>query len=230
MASTSDIVTPVAGLETLIVARDQAPRIEDHALIGDMRTAALVTKDGSLDWLCLPDFDSDACFAALLGTANNGHWTIAPAVPILNVRRRYRKDTLILETDFVTEVGIVRLIDFMPPRREREHSHVCRSIRCITGTVPMRSELLPRLAFGRAAPRILTIDGTTKLFAGPDALYLRGGPTSGPPSLTAEFLVPEGSVVSYSLSHGPSHEGPPRAEDVAQAERATEEFWTRWSS
>src|SRR5215471_10351695 len=205
------------------VASETAPRIEDHALIGDMRSAALITKDGTLDWLCLPAFDSDACFAALLGTADNGRWTISPTVPVKAIRRRYRNDTLILETDFVTEGGTLRLVDFMPPRRGREHSQVCRSLKCIEGTVPVRSEVSPRLAFGRAVPRILSMDGATKLFAGPDALYLRGGPTSGPPSLTAEFLVSEGNEISYSLSHGPSHEEPPRAEDVAQAERATEE-------
>jgi GH15 family glucan-1,4-alpha-glucosidase len=225
----------MTGLEPAIVARDSAhpisaPRIEDHALIGDMRTAALVTKAGSLDWLCLPDFDSDACFASLLGTANNGHWTIAPAVPVSNVQRRYRKDTLILETDFVTEVGMVRLIDFMPPRRGREHSHVCRSVRCIKGTVPVHSEVLPRLAFGRAVPRILGMDGTTKLFAGPDALYLRGGPRPGSPALEAEFTLSEGDEVSFLLSYASSYEEQPRAEDVALAERATEDFWTRWSA
>jgi|SRR5215471_4934136 len=212
------------------VASETAPRIEDHALIGDMRTAALIAKDGTLDWLCLPAFDSDACFAALVGTADNGRWTISPTVPVEEIRRRYRKETLILETDFVTEAGTLKLVDFMPPRRGREHSLVCRSLKCIHGAVPVRCEVSPRLAFGRAVPRILPMDGATKLFAGPDALYLRGGPTSGSPSLTAEFLVPEGSEVSYSLCHGLSYEEPPRAEDVAQAERATEEFWTRWSA
>ena len=206
------------------------PRIEDHALIGDMRTAALVTKDGALDWLCLPEFDSDACFAALLGTASNGHWTIFPKIPVTEVRRGYRKDTLILETDFITDEGTVRLIDFMPPRQGRECSQVCRSIRCISGTVPMRSELAPRFAFGRAVPLILPMDGTTKLFAGPDALYLRGGPTDGPPSLVAEFLLSEGAEVSYSLNYGPSYEVPSCEEDISQAERDTEEFWTGWCS
>src|SRR4030095_225288 len=91
-------------------ASERAPRIEDHALIGDMRTAALVTKDGSIDWLCLPAFDSDACFAALVGSTDNGRWTIAPTVPVTEVRRRYRKDTLILETDLITATGTVRLI------------------------------------------------------------------------------------------------------------------------
>jgi GH15 family glucan-1,4-alpha-glucosidase len=195
-----------------------------------MRTAALVTKDGSIDWLCLPAFDSDACFAALLGTANNGRWRIAPTVPVNEVQRRYRKDTLILETDFVCEAGTIRLIDFMPPRRGREHSHVCRILRCIQGTVPVRSEVSPRLAFGRAVPRILQMDSATKLFAGPDALYLRGGPADGPPALVAEFPLSQGDEVWYSLSYGLSYEEPPCLEDVALAERTTEEFWARWGA
>lgn len=230
MADTSYVRTRSSRASLPGVAPEPTVRIEDHALIGDMRTAALVTKEGSIDWLCLPAFDSDACFAALLGTTNNGHWTIAPTIPVRETRRRYRKDTLILETDFVTEAGTVRLVDFMPRPRGRQYSQVCRSLRCLRGTVPMRSELSPRLAFGRAVPRILPIDGATKVFAGPDALYLRGGPTDGSPSVKAEFRLSERSEVSYSLTYGPSHEEPPRAEDVAQAERATEEFWTRWCS
>jgi GH15 family glucan-1,4-alpha-glucosidase len=230
VAANSYVETSHARAPKLAVANKPTPRIEDHALIGDMRTAALVTKDGTIDWLCLPAFDSDACFAALVGTADNGLWTISPTMPVRKVQRRYRKDTLILETDFDTESGSVRLVDFMPPRQGREYSQVCRSLRCVKGTVPMRSQVLARLAFGRAVPRILPMDGATQLFAGPDALYLRGGPANEPPSLDAEFLVREGDEVSYSLSYGPSNEGPPRVEDVAQAEHATEDFWTRWCS
>ena len=211
-------------------SREPRPRIEEHALIGDMRTAALVTKGGSIDWLCLPAFDSDACFAALIGTDDNGRWTIAPRTPIKEIRRRYRRDTLILETEFVTDTGTVRLIDFMPPQRGRGYSQVCRALRCINGAVPVRSDLLPRLAFGRAVPRVVATDGSTKLFAGPDALYLHGGPTDGSPSLVADFLLSQGDEVSYSLGYGPSHEEPPRAEDVRAAERATERFWTDWCS
>jgi GH15 family glucan-1,4-alpha-glucosidase len=230
VANTSYVRTPEPRTSPSGVVTEPSPRIEDHALIGDMRTAALVTKGGSIDWLCLPSFDSDACFAALVGTANNGRWTIAPTVPVSEVRRRYRKDTLILETDFITEVGTVRLVDFMPPRHGQEHSQVCRSLRCIKGAVPMRSELSPRLAFGRAVPRVLPMDGATKLFAGPDALYLRGGPIDEAASLVTEFVASVGADVSYSLSYGFSYEEPPRAEDIAQSERATEEFWTRWCS
>lgn len=204
------------------------PRIEDHALIGDLRTAALVARNGTLDWMCVPAFDSDACFAALLGDVTNGCWTIAPSGPVREVRRRYRENTLILETDFVTDVGTARLVDFMPPRGGREASVVCRSIRGLKGSVRMRSEARPRLAFGRAVPRVGAADGTTVLVAGPDALYLRGGPVKGAPALEAEFVVTEGAEVCYSLSYGASHEPPPPAEDVLQAERATEEYWSHW--
>ena len=193
-----------------------------------MRTAALVTSDGTIDWLCLPAFDSDACFAALVGTPENGCWRIAPTIAVSEIRRRYRENTLILETDFVTDAGTVRLVDFMPPPKSREYSVVCRSIRCINGTVPVRSQAYARLAFGRAVPRVLQVDGATSLSAGPDALYLRGGPNPGPPEIDAEFLLSEGAEVSYALSYAPSHEKPPRALDVAQAERATQRFWTRW--
>ncbi len=210
--------------------RSAPPRIEDHALIGNLRTAALVTKNGSIDWLCLPAFDSDACFAELLGNADNGHWTITPTVPVEEVRRRYRENTLILETDFVTSVGTVRLVDFMPPRGLRQDSAVCRRIRCINGRVPMRCEVSPRLAFGRAVPRVIAADGAMTLSAGPDALYLRGGPTEGPPALESEFSLDEGTEAAYSLAYARSYEGPPRPVHVAQAERATENFWRRWCS
>jgi GH15 family glucan-1,4-alpha-glucosidase len=209
---------------------EAAPRIEDHALIGDMRTAALISKDGSLDWLCLPDFDSDACFASLVGTVENGRWKIAPKERVTDVRRRYRKNTLILETDFVTETGMVRLVDFMPPKQDSGYSQICRSIQCIEGSVAMRSEISPRFAFGWAVPRVVPEGGTTKMLAGPDALYLRGGPSKGPPLLMAEFRVSAGEKVSYSLSYGRSYEGTPREEDIIQAERNTEEFWTNWCS
>jgi len=195
-----------------------------------MRTAALVNKHGAIDWLCLPAFDSDACFAALVGNAKNGHWTIAPTLPVREVRRRYRANTLILETDFFTDAGTLRLVDFMPPRHGREQSSICRLIRCIEGNVPVCSEVVPRLAFGRAVPRTVITDGATKAFAGPDALYLRGGPTAAPPSLIANFLLSEGEEVSYTLSFGFSYEAPPRAEDVRHVEQFTESFWTGWCS
>src|SRR3954466_6444788 len=107
---------------------EPAPLIEDHAMIGDLRTAALVTKDGSIDWLCLPAFDSDACFASLVGTQANGRWKISPTVPVIEVRRRYRPDTLMLETELITQGGSVLLTDFMPPRKGDQGSVVCRTV------------------------------------------------------------------------------------------------------
>ena len=208
--------------------REPTPLIEDHALIGDMRTAALVAKDGSIDWMCVPAFDSDACFAALLGTPANGYWKVAPAVPVTSVLRRYRTDTLILETDFVTETGTIRLVDFMPPGDGRDEPQVCRLLRCVEGTVPVRCELSARFAFGRAVPRVVCAEGVTKVYAGPDALYLRGGPVGASPSPVAEFRLSQGEGVWYSLTYGRSYEEPPPEHDVFQAERDTEEFWTRW--
>jgi GH15 family glucan-1,4-alpha-glucosidase len=206
-----------------------SPRIEDHALIGDQHTAALITRKGTIDWLCVPAFDSDACFAALVGNLSNGHWTISPAIQVNKIHRRYRNDTLILETDFLTDQGALRLVDFMA-QRESGYSQVCRIIRCVKGEVLVRSELSPRFAFGYAVPRVTSIEKVTKLFAGPDALYLQGGPTDNAPSPTAEFVVTEGTEVSYTLTYAPSYQSPPSIDEIAEAERGTEDFWIRWNS
>jgi GH15 family glucan-1,4-alpha-glucosidase len=224
--------TPQLGTrgERMIVPEAQTqPLIEDHALIGDTYTAGLVAKNGSIDFLCLPAFDSDACFASLLGTNENGHWTIAPTGEVLEVRRRYRGDTLILETDFVTSSGTLRVIDFMPPRRE--YAHIVRVVECIDGRVPVRAELKPRFAFGFAVPAIMEGRAWTFAFAGPDGLFLRGGPTFGPPALTAHFTLSAGDRIPYVLSWVPSwREEPPPAVDAFEAEQETEAFWKRWTS
>ena len=187
-----------------------APRIEDHALIGDMRTAALVTKEGTIDWLCLPAFDSDACFAALVGTADNGRWTIAPTTPVREIRRRYRKNTLILETEFVTDTGTLRLVDFMPPRQGRQYSQVCRSVRCIAGSV--RGTLGPRAAAG------VRMDGAARRRDGRldddvrrprRALPVRRTRRRGRPRSWRSSSSRTGDEVSYSLSYAPSHEEAP---------------------
>ncbi len=206
------------------------PRIEDHAMIGDMHSAALITKGGTIDWLCLPAFDSDACFAALLGTSENGYWRIAPSDIQAKTLRRYRKDTLILETDFVTETGTVRLVDFMPPWAGRDHSEICRSVECLDGKVPMRSELTPRFAFGRAIPRVVRLREATQALAGPDALYLHGGPTTGAPKPATDFVLSKGDMVSYVLCDARSWEAPPHPSNYARAERETEEYWRIWCS
>ena len=200
-------------------------RIEDHALIGDLRTAALVTRSGSLDWLCLPDFDSDACFAALLGTADNGHWTIAPSSPVRDTRRRYRPDTLILETDFETDDGVLRLIDFMPPRHSPPY--IVRTIVCLRGEVSFRAELAARFAFGRAIPSVTSSGDATKVFAGPDALYLRDG-TGTPPPLVCEQRLSAGERRSYVCTWGRPYQDLPPALDPDAAERQTETYWTDW--
>ncbi len=145
-------------------------RIEDYAMIGDLQTAALVGRDGSIDWLCLPRFDAPACFAALLGKRENGRWKIAPRGKIAGSNRRYREGTLILETDFETDEGAVRLIDFMPPRtREPDLVRIVEGLR---GQVPMRTDLTIRFDYGSIVPWVRRTDTGLQAVAGPDALYI----------------------------------------------------------
>jgi GH15 family glucan-1,4-alpha-glucosidase len=210
---------------------ETTPLIEDHGMIGDMHTAALISKNGTMNWLCLPSFDSDACFAALLGNSENGYWNISPTLPVIEINRNYRKDSLILETEFITEAGVIKLIDFMPLRVGQKSSEICRIIRCTSGSVPVCSNVSARFGFGHAIPLINTINKFTKLFAGPDALYLQGGPTNEAPSVHCEFILKEGQEVSYSLSYGSSYdEVIPAMQNVSKAEEATEKFWTEWCS
>src|SRR4051794_24594548 len=147
-----------------------ASRIEDYALIGDCHTAALVARDGSIDWLCLPHFDSGACFAALLGTPENGRWQLAPAGEITRVHRRYRPDTLILETTFETPTGSVTLVDFMPPHRSE--SRLVRMVTGRTGQVAMQMQLIVRFDYGSIAPWVSKDDTCWRAIAGPDSLVL----------------------------------------------------------
>jgi GH15 family glucan-1,4-alpha-glucosidase len=205
-----------------------APLIEDHALIGDLHTAALVAKDGSIDFLCLPDFDSDAAFASLLGTPANGRWRIAPSEPIRAVRRRYRGRTLILETELVTDGGTIRLIDFMPLRTS--HPHLVRWVEGVQGKVPIRFELQPRFASGYTIPRVSARDGATAALAGPDGLYLRGGKAKEPPPFEAEFTVSEGDSIPFVLTWAPPYEPIPESIDAKVALRQTEVFWEQWAS
>ena len=142
--------------------------IEDYGLIGDLQSAALVSRDGSVDWLCLPRFDSGALFAALIGDAENGHWTIQPAGEFRSTRRQYRGDTLVLETELETDDGAVRLIDFMPPRETKPD--LVRIVEGIRGRVEMRMELVLRFDYGSIVPWVRTLDGTLLAIAGPDAV------------------------------------------------------------
>ena len=145
--------------------------IEDYALIGDCHTSALVGRDGSIDWLCWPRFDSGACFAALLGTPDNGRWSIAPASEVVRAKRAYRDGTLILETELETREGSVRIVDFMPLSEERWD--VVRIVEGVRGTVPMRMELVVRFDYGSIVPWVRRKDGVLSAIAGPDALELR---------------------------------------------------------
>lgn len=226
---------PAVGIESAMAPSraDAGPasvRIEDHALIGDLNTAALVALDGSIDFLCLPDFDSDACFLSLLGTRENGYWKIAPAGPIRAIRRWYRPATLILETEFETETGAVRVVDFMPVRRSLSVApRVVRIVRGVRGDVRMRSELVPRFACGYTVPLVSPHNGSTRAVAGPDALFLR---VSGErhPSFLKDFTVVAGLSVPFDLSWAPPYGSVPIPLDAEAAAMETEDYWRAWVS
>jgi GH15 family glucan-1,4-alpha-glucosidase len=207
-------------------------RIEDYGLIGDCETAALVGRDGSIDWLCWPAFDSDACFAALLGTRKHGRWLIAPADEIKKTSRRYWDNTLILETRFETDDGTVAVIDFMPPRGNA--SDVVRLVRGIAGRVRLRMELVIRFGFGADIPWVKKNPDGSGLLAvcGQDMTVLRTPVETRGEDLTtvADFEVGEGETVPFVLTYGPSHLPVPAPVDPARALQDTEEFWTEWCS
>jgi GH15 family glucan-1,4-alpha-glucosidase len=207
-------------------------RIEDYALIGDLQTAALVGRDGSIDWCCLPRFDSDACFAALLGGPEHGRWSLEPAADVRRIYRRYRAESLVLESTIVTAGGSMRVTDFMPPRRESPN--IVRIVEGLTGRVTVRSELLVRPDFGRFVPWVRERkDGSATAVAGPDAVCLRAGAplrrTDGT-SIAAEFTVQRGDRVPFALTWYPSHRPVPRPLDVDEALAETEEYWAEWIS
>ena len=206
-----------------------AGRIEDYALIGDCETAALVCNDGSIDWLCWPAFDSEACFAALLGDRNNGRWRIAPAGDS-KMSRRYRGETLILETRFETAEGAVTLIDFMPPRGAA--SDVVRLVRGERGRVAMHMELIIRFGFGANVPWVRrTGNGELLAISGPDMTVLRTPIQTHGENMTtvADFIVDAGETVPFVLTYGASHREVPAIIDVDQALRDTESFWSDWA-
>jgi GH15 family glucan-1,4-alpha-glucosidase len=206
-------------------------RIEDYGLIGDCEAAALVGRDGSIDWLCWPAFDSDACFAALLGTRKHGRWLIAPAEEITKSSRRYWDNTLILETCFETANGTVALIDFMPPRGNA--SDVVRLVRGVAGKVKLRMELIIRFGFGADIPWVKrTGDGALLAICGQDMTVLRTPVETRGEDLTtvADFEVSAGETIPFVLTYGPSHLPLPKPIDPAQALEDTEDFWTDWCS
>ncbi|HEX5137883.1 MAG TPA: glycoside hydrolase family 15 protein [Planctomycetota bacterium] len=204
-------------------------RIEDYALLGDCETAALVSREGSIDWLCWPRFDSGACFAALLGTEDHGRWLLRPEGEVRRVRRRYREGTLILETEFETDDGKVALIDFMPLRDET--SDVMRIVESRGGKVPMRMELVIRFDYGSIVPWVRDAGDGVRAIAGPNALHLRT-----PVALRGEefrtvasFEVAEGERVPFTLSWHASHKREPEERDAEEALEDTERWWREWS-
>jgi GH15 family glucan-1,4-alpha-glucosidase len=206
-----------------------ACRIEDYALIGNTRTAGLVGVDGSIDWLCLPRFDADACFAGLLGDEDNGFWRVGPADGSRASHRAYREGSLLLETGFQTGSGAVRLLDCMPPWNGR--SDVVRIVECVRGRVSMRMDLVIRFGNGSVVPWVRKEDGVLIATAGPDTVMLRSDvPTQGEDLRThAEFEISEGQRLDFVLTWVPSHERRPLPVDPDASVEETERWWRRWS-
>ena len=210
-----------------------AGRIEDYALIGDMQTAALVCRDGTVDWLCLPRFDSHAIFAGLLGTEEHGFWRLGPAhaadaEPPTAARRGYRGDSLILESEWDTPRGTVRVTDFMPPRDGAPQ--LIRIVEGVSGRVPMRSALRMRFSYGRVVPWVHKHEGRTVAVAGPDSVWFDTEAETYGKSLTtyADFTVAPGERIAFTISWEPSHKQPPPLPEPEQSLEATEEFWRDW--
>lgn len=212
-----------------------AGRIEDYALIGDMQTAALICRDGTADWLCFPRFDSHAIFAGLLGTEEHGYWRIGPtplagSAPAAADRRQYRGDSLVLESEWDTEQGTVRVIDLMPPRTDVPR--LVRIVEGVRGRVSMRSALRMRFAYGWVVPWVHRTDERTVAVAGPDSVWLDTDAETHGEDLTtfSDFTVAPGERVTFTISWQPSHLPPPARPEPETALAATEEFWREWVS
>jgi GH15 family glucan-1,4-alpha-glucosidase len=211
-----------------------AGRIEDYALIGDMQTAALVCRDGSVDWLCFPRFDSEAVFAGLLGTEEHGFWRLGPAhaadyPPPAAARRSYRGDSLILQSEWDQPGhGSVRVIDFMPPRDGAPK--LVRIVEGLSGLVQMRSTLRMRFSYGRVVPWVHQVDGRTVAVAGPDSVWLDTDVKTHGEDLTtySDFIIQEGDRVAFTINWQPSHHAQPPLADPKGALEATTEFWREW--
>jgi len=205
-------------------------KIEDYAFLSDTQTGALVSRDGCVDWLCFPRFDSPACFASLVGAKENGRWFFHPDEKIERTRRRYRDGTLILETEIETKSGAVRLIDFMPPRGE--NPDIIRIVEGLRGKMSMHMELIIRFDYGRMIPWVRRRDDALEAIAGPDGLVLRTPIETYGKDLTtvAQFTLKEGERIPFVLTWFPSHADPPRVVNPEHALRDTAEFWNDWSS
>jgi GH15 family glucan-1,4-alpha-glucosidase len=204
--------------------------IEDYALIGDCQTGALVGKDGSIDWLCLPRFDSGACFAALLGSSENGRWLLHPKQAVSRVRRRYVGSTLVLETEFETETGSVAVIDLMPIRETV--ADLVRIVEGRGGSVDMEMELVIRFDYGSVVPWVQREDGGISAIAGPDALQIHTAtPMRGENLKTvADFTVTKGQRIPFTLTYHRSHERAPRAIDAEASLKETLAWWEKWAA
>jgi GH15 family glucan-1,4-alpha-glucosidase len=205
-------------------------KIEDYALLGDCETAALVGRDGSIDWLCWPRFDSGACFAALLGGREHGRWLITPADEAVRISRHYREDTLVLETDFETADGVVTLVDFMPPRGKT--SEVVRLVVGRRGRVTMRTEIILRFDYGSLVPWVTRMEDCALLaVAGPDMVVLRTPVRLQGKDFTTigDFTVSAGQTIPFVLAYSASHLSPPAPIDAQKALLDTEKFWRRWA-
>ena len=203
-------------------------RIEDYALIGDCQTAALVAKSGSIDWLCLPRFNSPACFAALLGSEQHGCWRLWPVEEVRHVRRRYRHDTLVLETEFETESGCVRIVDFMPPRTQQPD--LVRIVEGCKGKVPMQMNLRIRFDYGSIVPWVRAHPNGLRATAGPDTIHLfTEVPLHGENMHTvARFSVDAGERVPFTLLYSHTYEPTPDAPNPEQQLNQTVEWWRDW--
>jgi GH15 family glucan-1,4-alpha-glucosidase len=211
-------------------------RIEDYAVIGDCETAALVSRDGSIDWLCWPNFASGACFAALLGTAENGYWRICPSDKVLSISRKYQPGTMIVETTFITEDGEVCLTDFMPPRGE--HSDVVRIVTGVRGKVKMHMDLVLRFDYGLTIPWVTKHEDELRAVAGPNMAVLRSQCLQGKEAkithgegltTVSDFILREGDKVCFTLTYASSIEEVPEPIKVEQALRETHDYWCEWS-
>jgi GH15 family glucan-1,4-alpha-glucosidase len=205
------------------------PRIEDYALIGDCHTGALVSRQGSIDWLCLPRFDSGACFAALLGSPENGRWRIAPCGAVRRICRYYLENTLVLETEFETDSGRAALIDLMPP--QTRGSDLVRIVEGRAGEVGMHMDLAVRFDYGSIVPWVRHADDGIRATAGPDTILLSAGAETRGRGLRTEsdFTVRAGQRVSFVLSWHPSHEAAPEPPDPLQCFEDTVRWWRDWS-
>jgi len=205
-------------------------RIEDYALIGDLQTAALVNRQGSIDWCCFPRFDSGACFASLLGTPDDGRWVLAPTSPLTGCSRAYRTDTLVLESTYETAEGVVRAIDFMPPRGYAPD--IVRIVEGVEGFVPMRSELVIRFDFGQIVPWVRRVDHARVAVAGPDALCFRTPAELHGENMTtvSEFSLGPGDRMPFVLTWFPSHEPLPDEIDPDEALEDSISYWHEWAN